>query len=1530
MLKRIVNNQNRIYAFVLVIVTLLTSLPFSALPIFSETASKSDPVVITLDGKEISELLLQEHDKRILHAQTDMSGENLYTWQIRDPMGEDRWIDIYGQVKSDIAITYALIGSMLTQNGEATIRCKLKNGSDEYFSKAVSIIVSYDVSDGTSEQPIGSFMGMGSVDLMNDGEEDGKTHSIVINYLFDNNAMAFEPYGASVAKGSDFTASVPSPKIVGYAPYRRIGEDYLPADTVELNYTNIQSDITINVIYEPALVSFFVHHHLQNLLDDEYSLHADKITEGKALTETLVPEGLALTEMELPGFRALAYERLTVAADGSTVVEIRYDRNYYLVDFEMAGGYGVDPVYTRYDMTVGANVPIRHGYVFGGWELVSYDGVEPTDVQKSLYDINNGRQINVPAANLRYRAIWITQETTYTMVFWRENADDDGYSYWGYLDGLSAMSGDYVSAADRVSEVTSITDEVYFTFNPERSDQNVLVEGDGSTVVNVYYTRNHYLLTFKGKGKCTIPANHTHGDDCYDEICGKGHVHDESCQPKLTCTTPVHSSHTDDCLLCTLQEHTEHTSACCGKTEHTHTISCWRNIGSLYTGLRNPPANPEDGQVYRSGRFYIFIKGNWYRYNGFGQSSGDIVDPSCGYDEEHTHGNSDCACTLPIHVHSGSCYKDTIHTHGEECYSYSCNQNEHIHSDKCYRLNCGITEGHVHSSTCNSSTATNTVKTVYRKYEQSLADLWPVVDDNGKTYDSGERWKPSSSSYYTQVLVYISTMPADDFTLTLDEANYDTFVMHYYLEVLPGSAFDKTYNGRNYKLFTIIRANYNYVTKAEDFFDIKGFVQAGSDPGFSNNQIDNVENVYFYYNRKVNLKLEFSNNGIMMDDKAVTGVLYEEPLKQHDFVPPYPSNLEPNAYGFKGWYTSPGCFDGTEVDWDSLIMPDGDLLLYAKWAPIQHTVKVYKDATLSEQIGQTQLVDHKAFAYAPESIPDNGNYVFQGWFYMDEENGVKVEKAFVFTGIPVLHDMDVYAKWSSHVSVNYTIHYVLKGTNTKIADDTKGQAIAGHNKTFDAKASTDLYVGYQTGYYPLANSHTITMSVDGTHEYTFEYVYVESMPYIVRYVDAITGKEVMTQKKVTDNNLSVVTETFVRVDKMMPDAYQKRLILSASGTDTDKDGVYDENVITFYYSSDDEHAYYRVVHYIQNISGADYREYRSVETVGLIGQSYSVDAMLLTGFEFAGKKTKVNGVVTQTDETTVTATLGSEGMLIELYYDRITVNYIVQYVEEGTDKQLIPDKKGSAHYGTQIAEYAVDLTARGYTLVGETLKTLVLSANETHNVIKFKYTQSTVSVKYQIVGPDGCGSLSQYSENVLAIDGELNGSVPTASTGYRFVGWYMDEACTAAINDVWVDSTNNKLVPVKASSTVWVEGTTFYAKFEANHTELIIHKTGVSATDELQASIFRVQGTVGTRTEGIDVIVSVIGNGTATLTQLPLGDYTVTELTKWSWRYQSDAAVKSIQLVADIAKNELVYHNNRVIAEWLDGNAAQNNVFDRS
>ena len=94
----------------------------------------------------------------------------------------------------------------------------------------------------------------------------------------------------------------------------------------------------------------------------------------------------------------------------------------------------------------------------------------------------------------------------------------------------------------------------------------------------------------------------------------------------------------------------------------------------------------------------------------------------------------------------------------------------------------------------------------------------------------------------------------------------------------------------------------------------------------------------------------------------------------------------------------------------------------------------------------------------------------------------------------------------------------------------------------------------------------MTMSIDKENVYIFEYIALPDVEYTVKYIDKATGKEmagVDPNPKIVTTKDAVVTEVFVPITGYMPDAYQKRLVLSANK---------EENVIIFYYTADTENA----------------------------------------------------------------------------------------------------------------------------------------------------------------------------------------------------------------------------------------------------------------------------------------------------------------------------------------------------------------------
>lgn len=731
---------------------------------------------------------------------------------------------------------------------------------------------------------------------------------------------------------------------------------------------------------------------------------------------------------------------------------------------------------------------------------------------------------------------------------------------------------------------------------------------------------------------------------------------------------------------------------------------------------------------------------------------------------------------------------------------------------------------------------------------------------------------------------------------------------YYYVETLPGES-GTVYNGVTYKEdHHDTSPGTGYSVTEEDKYAITRFTFKEFDATKDGYWDWGTYYEYYKYN---NAKFYYTRNSYELVYKDQYGGEVKEPLPyeqalsesvnyKNNYEPAYPSgSLEAGAYTFGGWYTDPGCTHA--VDWTTAKMPAANVDLYAKWAPVTHTVKTWlTDAmTTPVNVGGTgsneQTVNHRELATNP-GTPSNGKYTFVGWFYKDADG---TEHAFDFS-MPVTKDLNLYAKWSSNTLMEYTIHYQLKN-GTPIADDTKGSALAGSTKTFEAKTGDQLNEGYQSGYFPETSSHSITMDIEDPlkNEYTFVYVPKDEVEYTVRYLDKATGKPVVVNGEPTPDMTAktrnaVVTETFKQITGYAPDAYQKRLVLSANA---------DENVLVFWYTKDEVHAPVQIIHWTQNIEGEGYTEYQSsTDLNGMIGQEYTAQKLTnLPGFKFNADKSKTSG------------TVAAGGLVLDLYYDRIEYPYEFRFLEQGTNKELATPASGTARYQAQVTRTAE--TIPGYTLVSaenQAINIAIEDSDEAKNNVKiFYYTEQTVDIKYQVAGPDGSGTLDNYQETQLKVlTGTATGSAPTAAEGYKFVGWYTNEACTQPVNNGWVDD-NNKLTPQKNASGQF-EAATYYAKFERDVFDLTIEKTG-EKIDQHQTFVFRVQG------EGVDMQVVITGTNKQVIKNLPVGNYTITEDTSWSWKY-TPVDGDTRQLEAESIENgvaTVTFENKNNGTNWL-------------
>ena len=1003
--------------------------------------------------------------------------------------------------------------------------------------------------------------------------QDGEvkpTYTITIYYRLNGEDVA-QPWTATVPEGDLVNVVINSPTVTGYKPvFADSGE---AAASVVIN-ERITANKTIIVQYLPDTVEFKVKHFQQNVTDDNYTEFETETKPGT--TGELVGENLA---KEYEGFYSLKYVNDTIAADGSTVVEIYYDRNYYLLSLDLDGGYGAEPVYARFGASISVANPTKPGYTFTGWE--------PT------------LPSTMPAENQTLKAQWNPNDAVnYTVVFWYENANDEKYSYAGSVT-QSARAGTTISSGNFQDTIFEGRDAAHFTYNSAKTE-TATVAGDGSTVVNVYFTRNNYTLTFK---------------DYY-----------------------------------------------------------------------------------------------------------------------------------------------------------------------------------------------NVVKTITAKYQEDIHDNFPIKDGNKTIW-----WLvPKGTTTYVagNQLGSIDIMPGENIVFTA-YAKESGAKIYYYVETLNGAAGDTSYNGKNYKQYKVIDLEYSSgtnLTYAEEFHPITGFTQGDSNPTLPvGGKVRMQRNNYLYYTRN-SYNLQFYNYNAFVSGKGGS-VQYEAPLSSYKFTPDYPAELEVNAYEFVGWYTTPGCFDGSEVNWDTMTMPASGVILYAKWAPKTHTVKTYltkDDVPDGTPLDTWANVAHHSTITKPDN-PENGNYDFVGWFY--EENGV--EKAFDFS-MAITKDLNLYAKWSSNVLVDYVVHYVIEGTTTQIADDTVGSARATTQKTFYPKGGDDLYADYREGYFPTKQSTSHTMSVDGSNEITIEYKAADKVPYTVKYIDAATGNALLPDKVVSDNLKAIVTEQFKVKSGYVPDAFQKTLVVTIGG----------ENVIIFLYTKDEEHAYVIINHWIENLDGTfSEPAYTSSQFVGNIGTEYPGNELDIEGFQYvenpanqlANHPARKSGILTDA------------GLELNLYYVRKSVEYTVHYYEEGTTTSVAPDKTAAAKYGTSVEESALDIP--GYECVSDTPQTITIKVDATQNVITFYYAP-VVTINYVAVTPDGGngGSVTPTGETIRAKTGTAEGSTPNANTNYKFDGWYTDEACTTPVtaSEATVDNVTGQIHPVKPGDK-W-ENKTYYAKFVLNAVKVKVTK----------------------------------------------------------------------------------------------------------
>ena len=1383
-------------------------------------------------GDPVTEGLVVEPGKKYsLSAWPNLSGEVIYQWQVCYNNAKMLWVDIYGQTGKGILASSTMFSSLVDAQGMTYLRCVTTNGSQTMYSEPIAVFV---METALEETKISTYNSLRNVRSTASGEGDGVQtvdeelkYTITVEYIVQ--VAGAETPSADVfhvTPGATYPLNVTPRPMTGFYAGDAAGN---PIDVLNETIVNIQSDLNYKIYYWPDYVDYKIEHYQQRIGEDKYDLVLTELIDGdgtdirRKKTGKEVGDALAKT---YTGFAALPYDyTITMAADGSTVVKIYYDRQHYMIAIDLDGGYGAEPVYARYETPVTIPTPKRIGYAFAGWWNENEN--------KKVDNIS----ITVPAYRMDYTARWKVANTKFTVLFWYENAENEEYTFVGskQMDGTTDQIVDgtkdtytslnKVDSADHYDGFKADYAQHFTTLNADKTDKAVTIKADGSSVVNVYYYRNKYQLAY------------------YRWNC----VHD----------------HSSGCTYCSTTEHT-HTTGCIahGLTAASGTNQNW---------LNNNTSNRYDGMLKdRNSAHYVYFGGTWYRKSGLANEF-DEIEWNCN----GTGGQ------MSRHTHSASCC-----THDDKYDNCTCRTNgtgwiELYNRLRKYEEDVSAT----HKTMQNKTTGYRWVdmyfggKETGENYGGGGAMGTFTSMPGGKTIFYEGEYRSGDTLFEMQY--WLETYEGDpNATRYYDKKWFKKQGEPFYTRM--------SFVGWNGDYMQGLPAGYEHLDATfgdspdggglEDPY--KNSLKNAKGDGYTQRSYKKYNN--FYYVRK-EYPLAYNNYG---QEIPSVNLKYEQPIDSSfrlpvgDLVSPFGP-----GYEFAGWYLDEARsveyrFDG------SITMPLGGFMLYAKWDPINHTVTTYakKEDIGGSSINAYQIHHGDTFANAYQGqtvpIPENGSLTFIGWFY--EEDGKEVAYDF---SMPVYRNMNLYGKWSSSVVTWGTIYYEDANGN-ELAKPEQVFGMVGDTKTFSAKLSTEFGDGTKL-YFPDSISHNIKFSdTPEQNTHTFVYTALPDVEYSIRFVDknnptkdllpALTGLK--ASKATTDIHYAPTIENYY-VDKN-----SKQFALSSDpGLNvfyfyyTYDPGKANVQVIHYiesldgtryeYFSESQPEVLEKKTTTIVaadralQINGFTYSFAKFNGVIDDDGRQVLEDSLTLElyytrnsydyTFQFLYQDENDNWVAFDGSEVKGKAKFrdsiiqnaktfkgykpdaGAKSVLVEndaslnivkFYYSEETVDisYRVGAVKGGSISSTI-DNDVPVITGNPLGSKATVNNNGYYYFTGwYTDYNCTQRVSEDYHFVPQKtgnyyvaqiyyagFAEVEAKINYQVVMPNGApnATLDKTSEQVYILTGTAIGSsVATIPEGYVFAGWYSDEACTQLV------STKLNFVPQRPGQ--WEESQTYYAKFE--------------------------------------------------------------------------------------------------------------------
>ena len=235
--------------------------------------------------------------------------------------------------------------------------------------------------------------------------------------------------------------------------------------------------------------------------------------------------------------------------------------------------------------------------------------------------------------------------------------------------------------------------------------------------------------------------------------------------------------------------------------------------------------------------------------------------------------------------------------------------------------------------------------------------------------------------------------------------------------------------------------------------------------------------------------------------------------------------------------------------------------------------------------------------------------------------------------------------------------------------------------------------------------------------------------------------------------------------------------------------------------------------------------------------------------------------------------------------------YTADYIERGTDgKRIFAERKDWKEYNANVK----------------------IKDGNTVEVKGFDYSSKDNCVT-DTKNADGS---TTYSGKKLIVEFDIK-----VSDSCMGGGWFDTNTNASAIYNDKGENDKGELVGTFPVPEVNVPRKTF---------DLIIKKEAAEGTtiDPSQTFVFTVKGD-DKHTKDVNTQVIIKGDGSVTLKDLPVGKYTVTEDTNWSWRYEPDTATQTV-VASNTTDKTVTFVNSLENNKWLSFLNRITNIFGKA